>query len=374
MNSTGGSIRCNREKPREISRVEGRIERVRSLLSEFDVEGVLFFEGAQVRYLTGFGGNDGTLCVDRERVVLLVDGRYITQAKDEAIGCDIVEFRDRTEGIAGIVSDLHLKRVGVESPAITLASYLALQERVGDVSLKPLSGKIERIRMIKDTGEAALLRKAAITAAHALEGTLGHIKPGMTEREVAAILEMKIKQAGGEGPSFETIVASGSNSALPHATPGPRRIQEGDFLTIDCGAVCGGYHSDETCTFAVGRVTEKQAAVYAIVKDAHDKAIDAVRMGVPCRDIDAIARAHIDDAGYGGYFSHGTGHGVGLAVHEPPRLFEGAEDRLQEGMVITVEPGVYIPGLWGVRIEDTVMVERDGCEILTEMSKDLRIL
>ena len=169
-------------------------------------------------------------------------------------------------------------------------------------------------------------------------------------------------------------MASGSNSALPHATPGPREIQDGDFVTVDYGTVYLGYHSDETCTFAVGGITERQAAVYAVVKDAHDRAIDTVREGISCRDIDAIARGHIDDAGYGAYFSHGTGHGVGLATHEPPRLSGRAEDLLEEGMVITVEPGIYIPGLWGVRIEDTVMVEKDGCEILTKMSKDLRIL
>ena len=355
-------------------RLGDRTRRVRSMLSGFDVEGILFFEEANLRYLTGFTGSDGALFVGRERSVLLVDGRYTTQAKEEAAECEIVEFKDRTEGMTGVLSDLGLKRVGIESPSITLDSYLTLQDRVAGVSLKPLSGEIERIRATKDAGEAALLREAAGMAAHALTGTLEHIKPGITERDVAAILEMKMRQAGGERLSFETIVASGSNSALPHAAPGSREIQGGDFVTIDYGTVCRGYHSDETCTFVVGSITEKQATVYAIVKGAHDKAIDTVRAGVSCRDIDAIARGHIDDAGYGGYFSHGTGHGVGLAVHEYPRLSGRAEGFLEEGMVVTVEPGIYIPGLWGVRIEDTIMVEKDGCEILTKMSKDLRRL
>jgi len=355
-------------------RLGGRARRVRSMLPGFDVEGILFFGEANIRYLTGFAGDEGVLFVGGERSVLLVDGRYTTQAKKEAAECDIVEFSDRTEGMAGVISDLGLKRVGVESPSITLDSYLALQDRAAGVSLKPLSGAIERIRIIKDAGEAALLREAARMAARALEGTLEHIKPGITERDIAATLEMKMRQVGGEGPSFETIVASGSNSALPHATPGPREIQDGDFVTIDYGTVCRGYHSDETCTFAVGSITEKQATVYTVVKEAHDRAIDAVKAGVACRDIDAVARGYIDGAGYGGYFSHGTGHGVGLAIHESPRLSGRAEDSLEEGMVMTVEPGIYIPGLWGVRIEDTVMVERDGCEILTKMSKNLRIL
>ncbi|MDO9514801.1 MAG: Xaa-Pro peptidase family protein [Syntrophales bacterium] len=367
-------MNCRKERIHETPRLGTRGRRVRSMLPGFDVEGILLFGEANIRYLTGFAGNDGVLFVGRERSVLLVDGRYITQAKEEAADCDIVEFSDRTEGVAGVISDLGLKRVGIESQAIALDSYLMLQKLATGVSLEPLSVEIERIRIIKDTDEAALLREAAGMAAHALEGTLEHIEPGITERDVAAILEMKMRQAGGEGPSFETIVASGSNSALPHATPGPREIQDGDFVTIDYGTVCRGYHSDETCTFAVGSITERQAAVYAVVKEAHDKTIDAVSSGVSCRDIDAIARAHIDDAGYGAYFSHGTGHGVGLVVHEPPRLSSRAEGFLEEGMVVTVEPGIYIPGLWGVRIEDTVMVEKNGCEILTKMSKDLRIL
>jgi len=358
----------------ESSARERRIERVQSMLSGFDVAGMLFFEEANIRYLTGFAGSDGALLVSGAKTLLLVDGRYTTQAKDEAKGCDIIKFSDRMEGIAGIISDLQLKRVGIESPAIDLSSYLKLKDRVKGVSLKPLSGEIERIRMIKDGGEVSLLRQAAIMAARALEETVGHIRPGITERDIASILEMKMREAGSEKLSFETIVASGSNSALPHAVPGPREIQDGDFLTIDYGTVYRGYHSDETCTFAIRSVTEKQAAVYTIVKDAHDKAVDAVKAGIPCRDIDGIAREHITDAGYGEYFSHGTGHGVGLNVHEPPRLSERAKDVLEEGMVITVEPGIYIPGLWGVRIEDTFMVEKDGCEILTKMPKDLRIL
>ncbi len=353
---------------------KNRIERVRSMLSGFDVEGILFFEEANIRYLTGFTGSDGALFVGGERLFLLVDGRYITQAKDESAGCDVVEFKDRTEGMAGIISDLSLKRVGIESPAISLDQYLTLQERVGDVSLTPLSGRIERIRMIKDAEEASSLREAAIMAARALDETLEHIRPGVTERDIAAILEMKMREAGSEKPSFETIVASGSNTALPHAVPGFREIQDGDFVIIDYGTVCGGYHSDETCTFVMGGADEKQSAVYAIVKGAHDKAVDAVKAGISCRDIDKIARTHIDDAGYGGYFSHGTGHGVGLKVHEPPKVSERGEDTLEEGMVITVEPGVYIPDLWGVRIEDTVMVEKDGCEILTKTPKNLKIL
>ena len=353
---------------------KSRIERVRSMLHGFDVEGILFFEKANIHYLTGFTGSDSALFVGEDSTVLLIDGRYVTQARSEATGCNILQFSNRTETMAAIISDLSLNRVGVESPAISLSNYLELQDRLEDVSLRPLSGEIERIRIIKDRAEVSLLREAAIIAARALEETLEQIRPGISESAIAGILETKMREAGGEKTSFETIVASGANSALPHAVPGPREIQEGDFLTIDYGTVRMGYHSDETCTFAIRSITEKQSSVYALVKDAHDKALSAVRPGMSCKAIDGVARKVIDDGGYGQFFSHGTGHGVGLNVHEPPRLSERASDVLEEGMVFTIEPGIYIPGLWGVRIEDTVMVKQDGYEILTKMSKDLRIL
>ncbi len=353
--------------------LEERIRRVREILSRCDVEGIFFFGEANIRYLTGFTGSDGVLFLGTDRLVLLVDGRYTTQARRE-VACDISEFSDRTEGMARLIADRGVKRVGLESAIMTLRDYHAFKDRVDGIALKPLSGEIEHIRVVKDAGERKLLREAARIAAAALTEILGDISPGMAEWEIAVRLERAMRQGGGERPSFETIVASGSNSALPHATPGRREIREGDFVTIDYGTVWGGYHSDETCTVAVGEITEEQAAVYAVVREAHDRAIDRVRAGVPCRDIDTAARGHIDTAGYGDYFVHGTGHGVGLEVHESPRLSGRADDILEEGMVVTVEPGVYIPGRWGVRIEDTVMVGRDGCEILTRMSKDLKIL
>lgn len=353
--------------------LDDRTRRVRKMLSGHDIEGILFFGGANIRYLTGFTGGEGVLFVGTDRSILLVDGRYTTQAQDEA-ACDIRECADGVEGVARLIADLGVQRTGIEAPALTLNSYLALRDRVDGVALTPLSEELEGIRIVKDTGERALLREAARIAAGALTETLERITPGIAEWEIAMRLEMAMRQGGGERPSFETIVASGDNAARPHATPGHREIRTGDFVTIDYGTVCGGYHSDETCTVAVGVVTRKQEEVYAVVREAHDRAIDRVRAGVPCRDIDAVARGHIEDAGYGLYFAHGTGHGVGLEVHEPPRISGRVDTILEEGMVVTVEPGVYIPGLWGVRIEDTVMVEKDGCEILTRMSKDLRIL
>jgi Xaa-Pro aminopeptidase/Xaa-Pro dipeptidase len=200
------------------------------------------------------------------------------------------------------------------------------------------------------------------------------IRPGVRESEIAVELEYRMRRGGSEKAAFETIVASGPHSALPHATPGNRAIRDGDCVVVDCGAVCGGYRSDETCTFIVGRASERQKEVYGAVREAHDRAIAAIRAGVSCGEIDRVARGVLEEAGLGDYFSHGTGHGVGLDVHEGPRLAPGKEDLLLAGMVVTVEPGVYIPGLWGIRIEDTVRVAEEGCEILTRTPKDLAIL
>jgi Xaa-Pro aminopeptidase/Xaa-Pro dipeptidase len=200
------------------------------------------------------------------------------------------------------------------------------------------------------------------------------IRPGVREEEIALELEYRMRRGGAEQVSFETIVAAGPDAALPHATPGRREIADGDFVMIDYGAVCDGYHSDETCTYVVGHASDRQREVYRLVLEAHDRAIRAVRAGVSCGEIDRIARACLTEAGMAGYFSHGTGHGVGLDVHEAPRLASGREEILQAGMVVTVEPGVYIPGVWGIRIEDTVLVKQEGYEILTRTSKELAVI
>jgi Xaa-Pro aminopeptidase/Xaa-Pro dipeptidase len=200
------------------------------------------------------------------------------------------------------------------------------------------------------------------------------IRPGIREQEIAIELDYRMRLKGAEQASFETIVASGANTALPHATPGNRRIAEGDCVMIDYGAVWGGYHSDETCTFFAGQADARQREVYGFVREAHDRAIGAIRAGIACSEIDRVARSCLAEAGLDSHFSHGTGHGVGLDVHEAPRLATGRQEILRAGMVVTVEPGVYLPGVWGVRIEDTVLVMEEGCELLTPTSKKLTII
>lgn len=351
-----------------------RISRIRSMLTGLEIEAVLFFDMRNIRYLVGFSGSDGALLVWENGVVLMVDGRYVTQAKGEARGAEIFEYSDKMDGIARVVTDAGLRSVGFESVAINFDHYLNLKGKLDGLVLKPISEEINSMRAVKDQDEIELIKKAVEISSQALASTLELVRPGIRERDVALELEYRMKGKGAEKVSFETIVASGKNAALPHATPGSRSIEDGDFVFIDYGAVYGGYHSDETCTFAVGSVTDRQKEIYGIVKEAHDRALDSVRAGVACREVDRIARNHIEIAGLGEYFSHGTGHGVGLDVHEAPRIFAKSESYLEAGMVITVEPGIYIPDLWGVRIEDMVLVEEDGCEVLTKMPKDLRIL
>ena len=267
-----------------------------------------------------------------------------------------------------------MEEIGFESPSLCVEEYLRLQEKLPEAALRPLSGELHSLRAVKIEGEIDRIREAARIAGEALAAVRGMIRPGVREMEIAVELEYRMRLGGAEQAAFETIVAAGANAALPHATPGSRAIAAGDCVTIDYGAVSGGYHSDETCTYIVGHASDRQQEVYRLVREAHDRAIRAIRAGISCGAIDRIARGFLEEAGLGANFSHGTGHGVGLDVHEAPRLAAGREEILRAGMVVTVEPGVYLPGLWGIRIEDTVLVREEGCEILTQTSKDLTIL
>jgi Xaa-Pro aminopeptidase len=350
-------------------------ERVNRLRAGFpDTETLLILDAKNIRYLTGFTGGEGALMAGRSWLVLLVDGRYVTQARGEAVGVEIVEFRTRVDGIAATAGQHAIGTLGFDAPALVVDEYLRLQERLPAVAFQPLSGALRTLRAVKDRKEIDRIREAARIAGEALAAVREMIRPGTCETEIALELEYRMRRGGAEQASFETIVAAGPDTALPHATPGNRAIEDGDFVMIDYGAVWGGYHSDETCTYIVGHASARQEEVYRQVREAHDRALRAVRPGVSCGEIDRIARTCLAEAGLGANFSHGTGHGVGLEIHEAPRLATGREELLQAGMVVTVEPGVYLPGLWGVRIEDTVLVTDGGCEILTPTSKDLTIL
>src|SRR3990172_1997027 len=358
----------------EPPRFPERLSKVREKLLTDRLEALLFLDLNNIRYLTGFTGGSGALLLADARLVLLVDGRYVTQAREEAPQAEIFECRDKIEGIAEILTTFEAKAVGFEAAAISFENYGRLKEKIPDVRLESLPNGGSGIRTIKDESEVSLLREAAATASETLAAMLDAIRPGIRERDVALELEYRMRQKGAEGVSFPTIVASGVNSALPHATPGARKLATGDAVVIDFGTVYGGYHSDETCTFFLGCASTRQKEVYHVVKEAHDRALAAVKAGIPCSDIDRIARDRIKEGGLDRFFSHAAGHGVGLDIHEPPKMTESSKVVLEAGMVITIEPAVYIPGLWGIRIEDMVLVKKDGCEVLTKMGKDFTLL
>jgi Xaa-Pro aminopeptidase len=336
-----------------------------------ELDHLLIFNGTNIRYLTGFTGGEGALLIGPDRVNLLVDGRYTTQAALETSGFEITEFKDKAEGIFSVLQKQKVDCVGFEASCVTLSEYRKLEDFLEGVSLKPVSGRLDFLRAVKDVGEIARIREAIRIAEKALTDLKNLIKPGIREMDIAVELEYKMRKAGAERMSFDTIVATGPNAALPHAMPGNRKVQAGDFVLIDYGAVFAGYHSDQTRMFCIGAPSDKQRKAYQAVLEAHDRAITAIRAGVTCKDIDGIARSFLNEQGMGKYFSHGTGHGVGLEVHEVPTLSRGKEDKLETGMVITVEPGVYFPELWGIRIEDMVLVGEDGSEILTKMFNGL---
>jgi Xaa-Pro aminopeptidase len=326
---------------------------------------LLILNETNIRYLTGFTGGDGALLAGPDWMTLLVDGRYTTQAGIETTNLEIVEFKTRVEGISSVLRARDVRSMGFESSSVSYGEYLKLRDSLPNVSLQPLASRLDFLRAVKDDDEVAEIKKAIKIAEKALTDVKSLIKPGVTEAKLAVELECRMRRGGAGNISFDTIVATGPNGALPHATPGFRRVATGDFVLIDYGAVSNGYHSDETRMFCVGAPSKKQRDVYGFVLEAHDRAIMAIREGASCGEIDKIARSFLEEKGMARYFTHGAGHGAGLDVHEAPRLSAGRTDLLEAGMVVTVEPGVYFPGEWGVRIEDMVLVKKDGCEVLT---------
>ncbi|MDM7986978.1 MAG: Xaa-Pro peptidase family protein [Smithella sp.] len=350
-----------------------RRTRLRQIFPDCKIDSLLVLNINNIFYLSGFTGSEGILLLSRDATILFVDGRYTEQAALETRGIEIREFTDEISAIAQKIKDLKLKRVGLEADAITLGTYHKLAGSLDKDKFVFLTGELRMLRACKDECEAAWMRKAAKIASSAMKTVIQKIEPGWTEKETALQLEMHARVSGADGLSFETIVAAGKNSSLPHAKPTDRKIKKGDFVVIDFGVRYKGYCSDETCTIAIGKLTDRQKNAYQVVKEAHDCALDAVAADVPAAEIDQKAR-RVFGKKYEHYFVHGTGHGVGLEVHEPPRLSSTSKDILKPGMVFTVEPGLYIPGHWGIRIEDTIFLKENSCEKLTKMDKELTII
>jgi Xaa-Pro aminopeptidase len=346
---------------------------VRQMFSACKIDSLIIFNMNNINYLSGFTGSDGVLIVGEHRIILLVDGRYITQAKLEVADTEIVEYKDKIKGIIETVQGLELKCIGFEAESIVVQMYNRLIQGLRNKVLIPLGNELKLLRAYKNEAEISLMRRAAEMSSAAILALRSEIKLGCSEKDLALQLEIIARRFGADQLAFETILAFGENSALPHARPTDRKIRRGDFIIIDFGVKYKGYCSDETCTFVFQELTDEQNNAYQLVKKAHDQAIDAVSAGVAAAEIDLCVRRILGKK-YEKYFSHGTGHGVGLEVHEAPSLTSFSEDILEEGMVVTVEPGLYFPGRWGIRIEDTVIVKKNSCEKLTKMDKGLIII
>ena len=346
-----------------------------------------------VRYLSGFTGSNAALLVfaDDRGPVLATDGRYRTQAAAQAPGLEIAIERALGRHLVGRAADAGVGKLGFESNVVTVDGFDALtselDEKKGTTELVRAAGTVEALREVKDAGEVALLRLACEAADAALTDLVerGGLRPGRTEREVSRELEALIFDHGADAVSFETIVAAGPNSAIPHHRPTDAVLAQGDFVKIDFGALVAGYHSDMTRTFVLGQAADWQLEIYQLVAEAQRAGREALRAGADLRDVDAAARQLIVDAGYGDRFSHGLGHGVGLQIHEAPGIGATSAGTLHAGSVVTVEPGVYLPGRGGVRIEDTLVVAsktgretpetaRHTPELLTRFPKELAVL
>src|SRR5688572_29500755 len=338
------------------------------------LDGLLVSSLANVRYLSGFSGTSALLFVTPRETLLITDFRYQTQAAEEAgdLARIVIEPQSLWTGLWQNVAQLaSLEVAGFESAHLVHRDFQRLLEAGARYQWRPTVDLVEALRERKDECELAHIRDAVATAERALELTLPQVRAGMTELEVAGVLESALRQAGSDGFPFPSIVASGPNAALPHARPTTRRLGGGDFLLLDFGARVGGYCSDITRTFVVGHATLEQREVYEVVRLANERAVRAVRPGMSGRDADGIARGYIQDRGFGDLFGHSLGHGIGLEVHEAPRLAKTAETPLVEGAVVTVEPGIYRPGWGGVRIEDDVHLSAGGAQVLTRFAREL---
>jgi Xaa-Pro aminopeptidase len=351
-----------------------RINRIKSILRGDHLDGILITNLENIRYLSGFTGSDAALLLTEDKAYFLTDSRYTTQAKEEVSGFEIIEYKKKMEGLSALVNDLGLRKTGFEPHDLTYQIHKELGESVRTGELIPVDEKVKGIRSIKDDDEIERTKEAIDIATRSLRETLGRIKPGVQEREIALELEFSMRRNGADAIAFDTIVASGDRSALPHGKPSEKQVQRGDSVIIDFGVCHRGYHSDETCTLFCGKPSRRQREVYRIVREAHDTAIASIRPGRRAKELDAIARDVIVNAGHGIHFGHGTGHGVGLAVHEDPVIGPESKDVIEEGMIFTIEPGIYIPGRGGVRIEDMVLVTKNGCEVLTQLSKEIEVI
>ena len=357
--------------------MENRINKLLQKLPE-DVDAVLIHSGVNRQYFTSFPSSAGTLLVIKNaEAYFIIDFRYYEKAQKEVNGCTVLLQEKLFEQINTLLKKHNVKKIAIESEYMTVSEFSHHQERLPNVSLvmnKQVDEMIRNMRMIKSAKDLEYIQTAQKITDDAFHHICSYIQPGMTEKDIAGELMDYTYRNGSERPSFDFIVVSGANSSLPHGVPTNKKVELGDFITMDFGCVVNGYCSDMTRTIAVGRVNEKQTLIYNTVLKAQLAAIKTVKAGALCKDVDYSARNVIKEAGYGKCFGHSTGHSVGLEIHERPAFSPLDQTVCQPGMVITVEPGIYLAGQFGVRIEDMVVVTKNGCEILTKSTKDLIIV
>lgn len=351
-----------------------KLTKLRSTMKEEGIDGLLLTSSFNRRYMTEFTGSAGIAVISQKDAVFITDFRYTKQAEKQVKGYRIVQHsKTIQEEAAAQVELMGIQVLGFEKDHLSYGQFEAYGQHIKAV-MKPVSGLIEKIRLIKTPEELTILKAAAKIADDAYTHILNYIKPGMTELDVSNELEFFMRKAGATSSSFDIIVASGTRSALPHGVATDKVIEKGDMITLDYGALYNGYISDITRTLAVGEPPAELKEIYQIVLDAQMKALDKIKPGMTGIEADAICRDHIKSKGYGEAFGHSTGHGIGLEVHEGPGLSFRSPTVLEPNMTVTVEPGIYVPGLGGVRIEDDIIITETGNERLTYATKELIIL
>ena len=352
-----------------------RQERLVALLEKKNISRLVITQPANIFYLTGFRGSAGVaLFAATDEARLWVDPRYALQAGEQAQGVRVKEERKALlKSVGEWLGRRQIRmagRVGFEDSHLTCAALTTLQGAAGRrVLFEPAGGLAEELRAVKDSQEIDVLRRAAFLTGHVLDGLRAKVRPGVRESDLAAEIEYQMRLGGADGAAFTTIVASGPRAALPHARASSKEIKRNELVIVDLGAILAGYAADMTRTFYTGRPTRRIRSLYAAVLEAQQRAIESAKVGVKAGKVDGAARRELSRRGLGKYFTHSTGHGVGLDVHEAPRLARGQKEQLQAGYVVTVEPGIYLEGFGGLRLEDTVLVGNDGPEVLTPSTK-----
>lgn len=358
------------EKPAKTTAVppflEQRLGRLRELMKKHKIDGYLVQNRMDQYYLTGFTGEDGMALVTRKDVTLLTDGRFDETADKEApFAKKIVRKRRSPDVTAKHLRKLKAARIGFEPSHMSVSEFTGLKTELGTIRLQATSGLVSSLRQIKDADEIRRIRESIRIADRAFQQLSGWIHVGMTEREVAARLIFDMQVLGAQGPSFAPIIAVGANASLPHYEPADEPIRDGSVVLVDWGAKFNWYVSDLTRVLVVGSIAPELQQALRVVREAHDRAIAVIKPGIKASAVDKAAREFIDNSGFGKNFNHSVGHGIGLNVHEAPGLRKKADDRLKPGMVVTVEPGIYLPGVGGIRLEDDILVTETGYEVLS---------